>query len=136
MADSTKSTGKKRAKQKPKYEAVLELPNLSYEEFTALKDSIAVNGVIVPILVDSDGPVPKIIDGNYRKQISLELGYDCPEIVKDDLEEDEKRTLARCLNLTRRQLTQEQKRQLVQYDLKSTFTAWVHRSAGRLSNPI
>lgn len=113
MANLTKSIRKKRAKKKTKYEAVLELPKLSYEEFTALKDSISVNGVLVPILVDSDGQNRKIIDGNYRKQIANELGYDCPEIIQPDLDEEEKRTLARCLNLARRQLTQEQKRQLV-----------------------
>ena len=53
----------------------------------------------MPILVDSDGPKRGIIDGNYRKQIADELGYDCPEIVQAGLEEDEKRTLARALNL-------------------------------------
>jgi len=133
MANSTKSTRKKRAKRKLKYEAVLELPNLSYEEFTALKDSIAVSGVMVPILVDSDGPVRKIIDGNYRKQIAQELGYDCPEIVQSDLDEDEKRTLARCLNLARRQLTQEQKRQLVADQLIETTersNRWIGKQLG------
>ena len=65
------------------------LPPLSYEEFTALKENIAVNCVLVPILVDSDGPLRKIIDGNYRKQIANELGYECPEIVLPGLEEEE-----------------------------------------------
>ena len=32
--------------------------------------------------MDSDGPRRKIIDGNYRKKITNELGYDCPEIVQ------------------------------------------------------
>ena len=31
---------------KVKYEPVLQLPPLSYEEFTALRDNIAVNGVL------------------------------------------------------------------------------------------
>ena len=68
---------------KPVYEPVIKLPPLRYEDFVALRDNIAVNGVLVPILVDSDGPKRKIIDGNYRKQIANELGYDCPEIVHD-----------------------------------------------------
>ena len=59
---------------------------------------------LVPILVDSDGPIRKIIDGSYRKQIADELGYDCPEIVQPGLADDELRTLARALNLARRQL--------------------------------
>ena len=79
--------------KKLKYEPVLKLPPLSYEDFTPFEDNIAVNGVLVPILVDSDGPRRKIIDGNYRKQIANELGYDCPEIVQCRMDEDEKRTL-------------------------------------------
>ncbi len=33
------------------------------------------------------------------KVIADELGYDCPEIVQEGLTEEEKRTLARALNL-------------------------------------
>src|ERR1017187_5824055 len=99
--------------KKPVYAPVLKLPSLPYEQFVALRDNIAVNGVLVPILVDSEGSRRKIIDGNYRKVISEELGYDCPEIVQPNLTDDEKRTLARALNLARRQLTQEQKRELI-----------------------
>ena len=32
------------------------LPTLPYEQFLALRDNIAVSGVLVPILVDDDGP--------------------------------------------------------------------------------
>jgi ParB-like chromosome segregation protein Spo0J len=85
-----------------------------------LHGNIAVNGVLVPILVDADGPRRKIIDGNYRKAIADELGYDCREIVQSGLSEDEKRTLARALNLARRQLSQEQKRQLIADQLQET----------------
>jgi len=102
-----------------RYEPVLQLPSLPYEQFTALKGNIAVNGVLVPILVDGDGPVRGIIDGNYRKRIADELGYDCPEIVKGGLTAEEKRTLARCLNLARRELTQ-QRRQLIADQLHET----------------
>ena len=111
---------KTKAATKVKYEPVLKLPPLSYEEFTALRDNIAVNGVLVPILVDSDGPRRNIIDGNFRKQIADELGYDCPEIVQAGLEESEKRTLARALNLARRQLTSDQKRKLIADQLRET----------------
>ena len=105
-----------KAKSRPKkiaYEPVLKLPPLRYEDFVALRDNISVNGVLVPILVDSDGPRRKIIDGNYRKQIAEELNYDCPEIVHPNLDDDEKRLLARALNLARRHLSQEQKRELI-----------------------
>ena len=104
----------------PRYEPVLELPPLPPEQYEALRDNIALNGVLVPILVDGDGPVRRIIDGNNRRRIADELGYDCPEIIKDGLTEGEKRTLARALNLARRQLTHEQRRQLVADQLRET----------------
>ena len=118
---------------KPKYEPVVKLPPLRYEDFVALRDNIAVNGVLQPIIVDSDGPKRKIIDGNYRKQIANELGYDCPEIVHPNLEEDEKRILARALNLARRQLTQEQKRELVAdqiEEMPERSNRWIAKQLG------
>ena len=90
-----------------RYQPVLKLPPLPHDQFLALRDNIAVNGVLVPILIDED---KHIIDGSYRKQIANELGYDCPEIVQKGLSDEEKRTLARALNLARRQLTPEEKR--------------------------
>jgi DNA modification methylase len=117
---------KTKTQKKPKYEPVLQLPPLSYEEFVALKDNIAVNGVLVPILVDSDGPRRKIIDGNYRKQIANELGYECPEIVQADLENEEKRALSRALNLARRHLNTAQKRALIADQLRETPEKSLH----------
>lgn len=118
-AAATRQT-RKRSPRKPRYEPVLELPPLSPEEYQGLRMSIAVNGVLTPILVDSDGPVRRIIDGNHRKQFADELAYDCPEIVKSDLTEEELRTLARALNIARRHLTRNQKRQLVADQLIET----------------
>ncbi len=123
----------KKTTNKPRYEPVLKLPPLPYEQFVALRDNIAVNGVLVPILVDSNGPRRKIIDGNYRKAIADELGYDCPEIVQPDLTEEEKRTLARAVNLARRQLTQEQKRGMVADQLEETpgrSNRWIGKQLG------
>jgi hypothetical protein len=117
-------------KAKVRYEPVLKLPSLPYEQFVALKDNIAVNGVLVPILVTEDN---HIIDGNYRRAIADELGYDCPEIIQAGLSDDEKRTLARALNLARRQLSQEQKRQLVADQLRETpctSNRWVGKQLG------
>ena len=128
---ATKSQSKR--SKKPVYEPVLKLPPLRYEDFTALKDNIAVNGVLVPILVDADGPRRKIIDGNYRKQIADELGYDCPEIVHPNLEDDEKRTLARALNLARRHLNADQKRELIADQLEETLdksNRWIAKQLG------
>ena len=118
------------ARAKPRYQPILKLPPLAYDQFLALRDNIAVNGVLVPILVDEQR---HIIDGSYRKAIADELGYDCPEIIQEGLSEDEKRTMARALNLARRHLTQEQKRQLVSDQLRETSdrsNRWVGKQLG------
>jgi predicted methyltransferase len=130
---ATVKTTSKKATKKIRYEPVLKLPPLPYEQFVALKDNIAVNGVLVPILVDSDGPVRRIIDGSYRKQIAAELGYECPEIVHPNLDDDEKRTLARALNLARRQLNTEQKRAVIADQLRETpnrSSRWIGKMLG------
>ena len=120
-----------------KYEPALRLPPLPPEQYEALRDNIAVNGVLVPILVDGGGPRRHIIDGNTRKRIADGLGYDCPEIVQAGLTDEEQRTLARALNLARRQLDNEQKRQLVADQLRETpgrSNRWVGRMLG-VSHP-
>lgn len=72
---------KPRRAKVPRYEPVLELPPLPFEQYAALKDNIALNGVMVPILVDGVGTVRRIIDGSHRRRIADELGCACPEIV-------------------------------------------------------
>ena len=133
MATSrTQETRPSRAK-KPRYEAVIDLPPLPYDEFLALKQSIAVNGVVVPILVAGGGPVRRIIDGNNRKQIADHLGYECPEIVKDGFSDEELRLLARCLNLARRHFSQAQRRQIIADQLQETpqrSNNWIGKQLG------
>ena len=119
--------------RKPRYEPVLQLPPLPDPERQGLHDSIAIHGVLVPILVDSDGPPRKIIDGNYRKEFADEFGYTCPEIVVEGLSEEEKRTLARSLNLARRQLSPKQRRQVIADQLRETAdrtNRWVAKQLG------
>jgi predicted methyltransferase len=123
--------------RKAKYKPILKLPPLPPEQYEALRDNIAVNGVLVPILVDGDGPLRGIIDGNNRKAIADELGYECPEIVQGGLEEEEKRTLARALNLARRQLNPDQKRAVIADQLKETperSNRWIGKMLG-VSHP-
>src|SRR5215472_12322307 len=98
---------------KPTYRAVLRLPPLPDDQGEGLRNNIAINGVLVPILTDGGSPVRLVIDGNYRKQFADELGYQCPEVVRPDLDPEEMRTLARALNLARRTLTSEQKRAII-----------------------
>jgi hypothetical protein len=122
---------------KVRYKPVLSLPPLPPDQYEALRQNISVNGVLVPIIVDSDGPRRQIIDGSHRKKIADELGYDCPEIVQSGLDEEEKRTLARALNLARRQLTTDQKRQLIADQLEETpdrTNRWIAKMLG-VSHP-
>jgi hypothetical protein len=127
----------KAAKARVRYVPAVKLPKLPNDQFMALRDNIAINGVLVPILTDGGSPVRKIIDGNYRRAIADDLGYDCPEVVQEGLTEEEMRTLARALNLARRQLTQEQKRQLIADQLQETpdrSNRWIGKQLG-VSHP-
>lgn len=92
------------------------LPRLSDDEYTALEKSILENGVQVPIVVDENRAV---IDGHHRKEIADRHGLDCPRRFVYDRSDEQKRTLALSLNLDRRHLTREQKRDLVQKSLKA-----------------
>jgi transposase-like protein len=85
------------------------MPDLSPEEYTALKADIDAHGVRIPIEVDEEG---NIIDGFTRKRICDELGIDCPTNPFFGHTEEEKREHAWRLNLMRRHLTREQKREI------------------------
>jgi DNA modification methylase len=110
-----------------RYQPVLELPPLSADEEAGLRASISLHGVLVPILLAEDG---RIIDGNNRKRIAGELGYDCPESTVTDMTEEEIRALARSLNLARRHLTQVQRRQLIADQLEET-PDWSNRRVAK-----
>lgn len=86
------------------------LPRLSDEEYSALRDDIAANGVRVPIDVDEDGT---ILDGHHRAWITADLGIDCPRRLVADLTDEQKRTHAVAVNVHRRSLSREQRRDLV-----------------------
>lgn len=110
-----------------RYSPVLELPPLSAEERDGLRASIALHGVLVPVMLAEDG---RIIDGSNRKALADELGLDCPEVVQPGLDEEEIRALARSLNLARRQLSREQRRQLVADQLRET-PGWSNRRVAK-----
>lgn len=92
------------------------LPRLSDDEYAALEKSIREHGVQVPIVVDENR---SIIDGHHRKEIADRLGIDCPRRFAMDLDDTQKRTLALSLNLDRRHLSREQKRELIAKSLKA-----------------
>lgn len=94
------------------------MPPLSDEEYAELKSDIAARGVMVPIEFDEHG---NVLDGHHRLMICNELGInDYPKVVRAGMTESEKRTHARKLNMARRQLNQEQRRELIREQLRET----------------
>src|SRR5690606_4370071 len=87
------------------------LPGLSAEEYEALKAGIAQRGVQVPVEYDEDG---NILDGYHRVRACQELGItDWPKVVRRGLSEGQKIEHALALNLHRRHLAREQRREVV-----------------------
>lgn len=92
------------------------MPPLSAEEYQALKADISLRGVQVPVEYDETGHV---LDGHHRIQICTELGIaNWPRLVRYGLTDDEKLRHARRLNLDRRHLDREQKRDLIAEELR------------------
>ncbi len=86
------------------------MPPLDDEQYKALRESIAEHGVQVPVDVDEAG---RILDGHNRKAIAAELGMPCPSRVVAGLADDEARmAYALEVNVHRRHLTREQRREL------------------------
>ena len=92
------------------------LPDLSTDEFEALKADIAEHGVVVPVEVDEHGD---LLDGHHRVRAWSELRAegvkvpDYPRVVRAGLSDAEKRQLVRALNLARRHLSAEGRRALI-----------------------
>jgi len=100
------------------------MPNLSEEEYEALKADVAERGVVVPVVLDEEG---NILDGHHRARAVEELrgeGRDVPDYpreIREDLENDEdKRDLAWRLNMQRRHLSHADKREMIATRLKET----------------
>ena len=64
------------------------LPDLTPDEYEALKADIALRGVQVPVEYDETGA---ILDGHHRVRAAKELGSDWPSIVRVGLTEQQKR---------------------------------------------
>lgn len=88
------------------------LPELSPEEYEALKADIAARGIQVPIEVDEQG---NLLDGYHRLRAARELGLPeeaIPYVVREGMTEEEKVEHVLRVNLLRRHLSREQKREL------------------------
>jgi ParB-like chromosome segregation protein Spo0J len=84
-------------------------PPLSDEEYRGLKADIAERGVLYPIIVDEDD---RILDGVHRWRIADELGIDPPVSQMGHLDDEGKLALALGLNLRRRHLDPDRRRDL------------------------
>lgn len=94
------------------------MPELTEDEYKALKADIAERGVMVPIEFDEDG---NVLDGHHRLRACMELKIkDYPKITRTGMTEAEKRIHAMTLNSTRRHLTQEQKREIIRNLIKES----------------
>ena len=106
------------------------LPPLDAETYAGLRANIALNGVQIPIVLDEEG---HILDGFARAQIARELAYECPSVTVKGLSEQEKRSQVRALNLSRRQLDQRAKRQIIAAELSENprrSNRWIAKSLG------
>jgi hypothetical protein len=105
------------------------MPPLTEDEYAALREDIAANGVTVPVIVDQHGV---IIDGHHRQQIAEELGIPCEQKVRQFANDEERYEFALGLNLKRRHLNREQMRQLIASECQRTPDASDREIARRL----
>lgn len=106
------------------------MPPLTADEYAELKSDIEQRGVMVPVEYDEEG---NILDGHHRVQICEELGItDFPKIVRTGFTEAEKRTHARKLNIARRHLSGEQKRELTKDEMRNN----PYRSDRQVANDL
>jgi len=92
------------------------LPEMSPEQYEALKNDIRDRGVMIPLEYDDNG---SLLDGHNRLRACIELGIrDFPKIIRHFDTEEEKRYHVRAINANRRQLTREQMRKIIEDQLK------------------
>lgn len=88
---------------------------LSASERASLKQSIADDGVLAPILIGEHIP---LLDGFHRHELSVELGLtEIPAVFVIGKSAEEEYELSLSLNTARRQLSQAQKRSLIRSEL-------------------
>ena len=99
--------------QRPPYQV---FPDLSPDEFESLKRDIAERGVQVAIELTPEG---EILDGHQRQRACRELGIrNYPRRIVSGLDDEGKRHHAIRANCLRRQLTRQQKRELIEEELR------------------
>jgi hypothetical protein len=92
---------------------------LSEPDYEQLKESIAQEGVRVPVIIGERG----LIDGRHRWRASLELGLrEIPAIFLPNLSPEEEHDVAIAVNTLRRHLTRDQKNALVRAELQRDWS--------------
>ena len=91
------------------------MPRLTAEEYQALREDIAANGIMVPVVYDQHG---NVIDGHHRMEIAAELGIEPPTEIRHVAGPDEAREVAFTLNLARRHLDRWQRRELIAVEIE------------------
>ncbi|MDP9434170.1 MAG: helix-turn-helix domain-containing protein [Actinomycetota bacterium] len=86
------------------------MPDLTPDELAALEADIAERGVVVPVVLDQHG---RVLDGHHRRAIADRLGLPCPVETREVADDEDARQTALALNLARRHLTREQRRDLI-----------------------
>jgi hypothetical protein len=86
------------------------LPALDASTAVALRDSIEMHGVVVPVVVDQHG---RIIDGHHRSRIADDLGITYIKRSMEVADEDEFRRLSVELNTIRRHMPIEERQRIV-----------------------
>ncbi len=86
------------------------MPALTDDEYAALRGDIAERGIVVPVVVDQHG---RLLDGHHHRRIADELQVDCPVEVHQVTNDEDARQVALALNLARRHLTRDQRRELI-----------------------
>jgi transposase-like protein len=86
------------------------LPALDASTAVALRDSIEMHGVVVPVVVDQHG---RIIDGHHRSRIADDLGISYIKRSIEVADEDEFRKLSVELNTIRRHMPIEERQRIV-----------------------
>lgn len=109
------------------------LPDLTPEEYAALKADIAEHGVLVPVVIDAE--TGAIVDGHHRLRAWNELraeGAEVPEYpreVRRYRDDSERIAHVLALNLYRRHLSHEQRAELV---ATLRETGWSLRRIGKV----
>ena len=109
------------------------MPDLDAEEYRALKEDISENGVLVPITVDEDG---RIIDGYHRMKACEELGIEPPTREQSGLSEDEKYSMAWRLNMQRRHLDRQEKKDLIRDRLNQLIERGVDKTDAEIADEL